>query len=135
MSTHLINLKIKDNILKEFNANLYSNFNMTISDADDLYGLYEGHMYKVIDKVFKNHGPIGLRNELRYIIQFFKFLFIKLDDLFSLDKKELPYPYNEKDWTLKHIFAYIYFRRSYHHYDKRNIAPPTQLRFKFYNYV
>ena len=29
--------KIKHKILDEFNADLYRNFNMTLSDADDLY--------------------------------------------------------------------------------------------------
>ena len=136
MSIFSIHEKIKEKLIKQFNQDLYRNFNMTISDADNIYGLYDGNIYKIINQVFKRHGPHGLRKEMQYIIQFFKFLHLKIDKLLSLKKEELPFPKYEKDKTLlKYIFANMYYRRSYRHYEKRDIAHPNQLSFKFYNFV
>ena len=59
--------KIKDKIMNEFNEDLYRKLNMTLSDANELYGWGFGYMYKIMNRVFKNYGPIGLKRETKYI--------------------------------------------------------------------
>lgn len=125
--------KIKHKILDEFNADLYRNFNMTLSDADDLYGWGFGHIYKVINRVFKNYGPQGLRRETKYIIQYLDFLLNKLQITLSISRKELPYSNYEYDLEFyKGYFALMYFLRYYRHYGYRGISDPNQLKFEFY---
>ena len=46
--------KIKDKIINEFNEDLYRKLNMTLSDANELYGWGFGYMYKIMNRVFKN---------------------------------------------------------------------------------
>ena len=71
--------KIKDKILNEFNEDLYRNFNMTMSDAVELYGWGYGYMHKIFNRVFKSYGPVGLKRETKYIIQYLVFLLNKLN--------------------------------------------------------
>ena len=53
--------KIKNNIIDDFNADLYQILRKTISDADNAFYWVGGHIYKIIDQVFKKYGPVGLR--------------------------------------------------------------------------
>ena len=46
-------------------------------EADHYFGYYNGYIYKLIDRVYNNHGPSGLRREIKYIIQYLNFLFNK----------------------------------------------------------
>ena len=73
MAILTLNDKIKNKILNEFNQDLYRNFDMTLSDANYIFGLYDGHINKVMDRVFEKYGPAGLRKEIKYIIHFFDF--------------------------------------------------------------
>ena len=125
--------KIKNKILNEFNQDLYRNFDMTLTDANYIYGLYDGHINKVIDRVFERYGPAGLRKEIKYIIHFFEFLHVKLENLSSLTDEELPYPYlnGEHFLYVKIIFLGMYYKRSYRHYYQRKIVNPNQLSFGF----
>ena len=51
MNSHsLFEVKIKDKIINEFNEDLYRNFNMSLSDADDLYGWGYGYIYKILNR-------------------------------------------------------------------------------------
>lgn len=133
MEVFTINEKIKNNILNEFNQDLYRNFDMTITDANYIYGLYDGHINKVIDRVFEKYGPKGLREEIKYIIHFFEFLHVKLESLSSLKDEELPYPYLNREHfvELKIIFLGMYYKKSYRHYNQREIQNPNQLNFRF----
>ena len=70
MAVLIINEKIKDKILNEFNEDLYRNFNMTMTDAGELYGWGYKYMHKILNRVFKNYGPGGLKRETKYIIQY-----------------------------------------------------------------
>ena len=125
--------KIKEKILNEFNQDLYRNFNMTLTDANYLFGLYDGHINKVIDRVFENYGPAGLRKEIKYIIHFFEFLHVKLESLSSLTNEELPYPYlnGEHFLYVEIIFLGMYYKRAYCHYNKRKTNNSDQLNFAF----
>ena len=69
--------KIKDKIMNEFNEDLYRKLNMTLSDANELYGWGFGYMYKIMNRVFKNYGPMGLKRETKYIVQYLQFLLNK----------------------------------------------------------
>ena len=82
--------KIKNNIIDDFNADLYRKLNITISDADDSFYWGGGHIYRVIDKVFKKYGPVGLGDEMKYIIQYLDFLFVKLKGTLTSDKTGIP---------------------------------------------
>ena len=70
--------KIKDKIINELNQDLYRNLNLSLYDADHYFGYYNGYIYKLIDRVYKKHGPSGLRKEIKYIVQYLIFLFNKL---------------------------------------------------------
>ena len=76
--------KIKDKIMNEFNEDLYRKLNMTLSDANELYGWGFGYMYKIMNRVFKNYGPIGLKRETKYIVQYLQFLLNKQKNIFFL---------------------------------------------------
>ena len=51
--------------VNEFNQDLYRNFDMTLTYANYIYGLYDGHINKVMDRVFERYGPAGLRKEIK----------------------------------------------------------------------
>ena len=133
MAILTLNDKIKNKILNEFNQDLYRNFDMTLSDANYVFGLYDGHINKVINKVFEKYGPAGLRKEIKYIIHFFDFLYMKLESLNSLTDEELPYPYlkGEHFQYVQIIFLGKYYKKSYRHYYQRKAVNPNQLSFGF----
>lgn len=133
MAILTLNEKIKNKILNEFNQDLYRNFDMTLSDANYVFGLYDGHINKVINRVFEKYGPAGLRKEIKYIIHFFDFLYMKLESLNSLTDEELPYPYlkGEHFQYVQIIFLGKYYKKSYRHYYQRKAVNPNQLSFGF----
>ena len=133
MAILTLNDKIKNKILNEFNQDLYRNFDMTLSDANYIFGLYDGHINKVMDRVFEKYGPAGLRKEIKYIIHFFDFLYMKLESLNSLTYEELPYPYlkGEHFQYVQIIFLGKYYKKSYRHYYQRKAINPNQLSFGF----
>ena len=133
MAILTLNDKIKNKILNEFNQDLYRNFDMTLSDANYVFGLYDGHINKVINRVFEKYGPAGLRKEIKYIIHFFDFLYMKLESLNSLTDEELPYPYlkGEHFQYVQIIFLGKYYKKSYRHYYQRKAINPNQLSFGF----
>ena len=108
--------KTKDKIINDFNAELYKHFNITVADANYYIGYYNGYIYQLIDRVYKKHGPIGLRSEFRYIIQYLDFLFTKLE--------------NNSFFTLYVLISY-YFRLYYRHYSQRKVYQVNQLSFVF----
>ena len=126
-----IETKIKDKIIDEFNADLYRKLNITISDADDAFYWGGGHIYKIIDQVFKKYGPLGLRKEMKYIIQYLEFLFVKLKTTITPDKTGLPYSKHNDLEFLEVYFTYIYFLKYYRHYGQRKVPDPNQLSFSF----
>ena len=133
MSVLTINEKIKNKILNELNQDLYRHFDMTLFDANYIFGLYDGHINKVINRVFEKYGPAGLRKEIKYIIHFFDFLYMKLESLNSLTDEELPYPYlkGEHFQYVQIIFLGKYYKKSYRHYYQRKAVNPNQLSFGF----
>ena len=133
MAILTLNEKIKNKILNEFNQDLYRNFDMTLSDANYIFGLYDGHINKVINRVFEKYGPVGLRKEIKYIIHFLEFLYVKLEGLSLLKDEELPYPYlkGEHFQYVQIIFLGKYYKKSYRHYYQRKAVNPNQLSFGF----
>ena len=123
--------KIKNNIIDDFNADLYRHLNITISDADDSFFFGGGYIYKIINRVFKKYGPIGLRKEMKYIIQYLDFLFVKLKSTINSDKTGLPYSKQNDLEFLEVYFTYIYFLKYYRHYGQRKVPDPNQLSFGF----
>ena len=113
--------KIKNKIIDEFNADLYRKLNISIADADDSFYWGSGHIYKIIDQVFKKYGPVGLRKEVKYIIQYLDFLFVKLKSTITPEKTGIPYSkQNDLDF-LEVYFTYIYFLKYYRHYSQRKV--------------
>lgn len=132
MTVLTINEKIKDKILNQFNEDLYRNFNMTMNDAGELYGWGYKYMHKILNRVFKNYGPIGLKRETKYIIEYLKFLLNKLKYIYSLNGKELPHYQPDHDHELYELyFSLTYYLRYYRHYGQRKIDNPNQLSFDF----
>ena len=128
----LFEIKIKDKILNEFNEDLYRKFNMTMSDAGELYGWGDVYMHKIFNRVFKNYGPVGLKRETMYIIEYLDFLLNKLNYILSLEGKELPHSDRGMDHELyKLYFSLMYYFRYYRHYGRRKINNPNQLNFGF----
>ena len=124
--------KIKNKIMNDFNTDLYRNLNMTISDANDLFGWGHGYMYKIMDRVFENYGPAGLRGETKYIIRYLDFLLIKLKNICSFDITELPYSNRNYDFEFyEQYFVLMYFLKYYRHYGQRKVSNPDQLSFGF----
>lgn len=126
-----IETKIKDKIIDEFNADLYRKLNITISDADEAFYWGGGHIYKIIDQVFTKYGPLGLRKEMKYIIQYLEFLFVKLKTTITPDKTGLPYSKHNDLEFLEVYFTYTYFLKYYRHYGQRKVPDPNQLTFRF----
>ena len=126
-----IETKIKDKIIDKFNADLYRKLNITFYDADEAFYWGGGHIYKTIDQVFKKYGPVGLRKEMKYIIQYLDFLFVKLKTTITPDKTGLPYSKQNDLEFLEMYFTYIYFLKYYRHYGQRKVPDPNQLSFGF----
>ena len=110
--------KIKDKIINELNQDLYRSLNLSLYEADHYFGYYNGYVYKLIDRVYKKHGPSGLRKEIKYIVQFLIFLFNKLESNYLF-----------KDYILVTFYFKIYYR----HYSQRKDMSLNQLNFKFIN--
>ena len=86
----------------------------------------------ILNRVFKNYGPIGLKRETKYIIQYLDFLLNKLKHILSLKGKQLPHYRPDHDHELyKLYFALMYYFRYYRHYGRRKIVNPNQLSFGF----
>ena len=134
MNSHsLFEVKIKDKIINEFNEDLYRNFNMSLSDADDLYGWGYGYIYKILNRVFKNYGPVGLRRETEYIIQYLDFLLLKLKNILNCNKNELPYSNRNLDTEFyKLYFSLMIYLRYYRHHGRRKSENPDQLKLIFW---
>ena len=113
-----LNNKIKDNIINDLNQDLYRSLNLSLYEADHYFGYYNGYIYKLIDRVYNNHGPSGLRKEIKYIIQYLNFLFNKLENNSVF-----------KDY----ILITFYFRMYYKHYSQRTVSHSNQLNFSFIN--
>ena len=118
MAVLTINEKIKEKLIDEFNTNLYRKFNMTVSDSNTMIGYYDDYLYELIDRVYTNHGPRALREEMKYMLGYLDFLFIKLENNSLYDA---------------HILIYHYFKKSYKHYSKRSIEDIRQLKLSFSN--
>ena len=116
MAVLSINEKIKDKLIDEFNVDLYRNFNMTVSDSNHLFGYYDDYLYELIEHVYTKHGPSALREEMKYILEYLDFLFMKLENNSLYDT---------------HILIYHYFKRTYKHYIQRKSNSPNQLSFRF----
>ena len=123
--------KIKNKIIDDFSAVLYRKLNITISDADNSFYWGGGHIYKIIDQVFKKYGPVGLSEEMKYIIQYLDFLFVKLRATLSSDKIGIPYSKQNDLEFLEVYFTYIYFLEYYRYYAQRKIPDPNQSSFGF----
>ena len=108
--------KIKDKIINELNQDLYSSLNLSLYEADHYFGYYNGYIYKLIDRVYKKHGPSGLRKEIKYIVQYLHFLFYKLEG-------NSAFP--------DYVLVVFYFRIFYRHFSQRKPQPLMQLNFNF----
>ena len=113
-----LNNKIKKNIVRELNQDLYKYLNIDLYDADHFFGYYNGYIYKLIDRVYNNYGAKGLRIEIKYIVQYLIFLFNKLKNNSKFED---------------YILVIIYFRLYYKHYSFRKRAYENQLSFYFNN--
>ena len=111
-----IQIKVKKNIIRELNEDLYRYLNMDLYDADHFFGYYNGYIYKLIDRIYNKHGAKGLRLEIKYIIQYLIFLMNKLKNNSKFE-----------DFLL----VIIYFRLFYKHYSYRKIPHRNQLSFNF----
>ena len=113
---HNLNHKIKKNIVKELNQDLYKHFNIDINDADHYFGYYNGYIYKLIDRVYTKYGSKALRSEIKYITEYLSFLFHKLQG-------NSAFP--------DYILVVFYFRIFYRHYSLRKVKSLNQLSFNF----
>ena len=116
MAVYSINRKIKNKLIDEFNMDLYRRFNITVSDTNTLIGYYDDYLYELIDRVYIKYGPKGLRDEMRYILDYLDFLFKKLQNNSLYDA---------------HVLIYHYFKRSYKHFSRRSVEDTQQLKFAF----
>ena len=109
-------LKIKENIINELNKDLYRHLNIDLYDADHFFGYYNGYIYKLINRVYDKHGAVGLRLEIKYIVQYLIFLFNKLKNNSKFED---------------YILVILYFRLYYKHYPYRENSYSNQLSFNF----
>ena len=109
---NILQNKIKEKIVNELNQDLYRELNLSLSEA----GYYNGYIYKLIDRVYKKHGPTGLRSEIKYITQYLFFLFNKLEG-------NSTFP--------DYVLVVFYFRIYYKHFSLRKIKSSNQLSFRF----
>ena len=85
--------KLKHKILHELNINLYKKFNMTIAEIDSLFGYYNGHIFQLVDHIYRRYGPHGLRKEIKYILEYLEFLLKKLKNNNNFSIETLVYHY------------------------------------------
>ena len=116
MAVLSINEKVKNRILEEFNMDLYRKFCITVSDSNHFFGYYDDYLYELIDRVYTKYGPKALREEMKYILDYLDFLFMKLENNSLYEA---------------HILIYHYFKRTYKHYTQRKFKNSQQLNFKF----
>ena len=109
-------LKIKENIINELNKDLYRHLNIDLYDADHFFGYYNGYLYKLINRVYDKHGALGLRLEVKYIVEYLVFLFNKLKNNSKFED---------------YILVILYFRLYYKHYSYREKSYSNQLSFNF----
>ena len=109
-------IKIKENIINELNKDLYRHLNIDLYDADHFFGYYNGYLYKLINRVYEKHGALGLRLEIKYIVQYLIFLFNKLKNNSKFED---------------YILVIFYFRLYYKHYSYREKSYSNQLSFNF----
>ena len=89
-------------------------------------------MHKILNRVLKNNGPVGLKRETKYTIQYLNFLLNKLNHILSLEDKQLPnYRPDHNHELYKLYFVLMYYFRYYRHYGRRKIDNPNQLNFGF----
>ena len=116
MAVFTINEKIKEKLLDEFNTNLYRKFKMTVSDSNTMIGYYDDYLYELIDRVYTKYGPSALREEMKYIVEYLEFLFMKLENNSLYEA---------------HILIYHYFKKTYKHYTLRSKISCNQLALNF----
>ena len=109
--------KLKHKILHEFNINLYKKFNMTIAEIDSLFGYYNGHIFQLVDHIYRRYGPHGLRKEIKYILEYLEFLMNKLKNNYNFSIETL----------VNHYFNLYYIP-----YFKRNKFDIEQLNLPLY---
>ena len=61
-------------------------------------------MHKILNRVFKKYGPIGLKRETKYIVQYLEFLLNKLNHILSLEGKQLPHYRPDYDHELYKLY-------------------------------
>ena len=113
---NIFKIKIRNDIIKELNQDLYRHLNMDLFDADHFFGYYNGYIYKLINRVYEKHGAKGLRIEIKYIIEYLIFLMNKLKNNSKFED---------------YILVIFYFRLYYKHYSYRNRFYENQLSFNF----
>ena len=111
-----LQIKIKENIIKELSQDLYRHFNMDLYDADHFFGYYNGYIYKLINRVYDKYGAKGLRIEIKYIIQYLIFLFNKIKSNYIFED---------------YVLVVFYFRLYYKHITYRKNTFSNQLNFDF----
>ena len=109
-------IKIKENIINELNKDLYRHLSIDLYDADHFFGFYNGYLYKLINRVYDKHGAVGLRLEIKYIVEYLIFLFNKLKNNSKFED---------------YILVILYFRLYYKHYSYREKSYSNQLSFNF----
>ena len=109
-------IKIKENIINELNKDLYRHLSIDLYDADHFFGYYNGYLYKLINRVYDKHGAVGLRLEIKYIVEYLVFLFNKLRNNSIFEN---------------YILVIFYFRLYYKHYSYREKSYSNQLSFNF----
>ncbi len=109
-------IKIKENIINELNKDLYRHLDIDLYDADHFFGYYNGYLYKLINRVYDKHGALGLRLEIKYIVEYLIFLFNKLKNNSKFEN---------------YVLVIFYFRLYYKHYSYREKSYSNQLSFDF----
>ena len=112
----LLKTKVKQKIVNDLNQDLYNQLNLSLYEADHYFGYYNGYIYKLIEKVYEKYGPVGLRSEIQYIVQYLIFLFNKLESNSMLQDS---------------ILVILYFKIYYRHFSQRRKINFNQLSFNF----
>ena len=68
---------LKKKIYKEFKTKLFKEFNMTVSDINNIYGYERNHLFVVLEEAFDESGAHKMRLEIDYTIQSFQLDFNK----------------------------------------------------------
>ena len=113
---NIFNIKNKQIIINELNQDLYRSLNLSLYETNHYFGYYNGYIYKLIDRVYDKYGPSGLRSEIKYIIEYLKFLFNKLEG---------------NNYFPDYVLVVFYFRKYYRHYSRRKTTLLNQMRFGF----